>query len=74
MYPNITEYKIFYEGLTSSELTDRRAYMSVQKIRWFLQDHKNELLVVGIMTGISLAIAFAATGDISEAIARSRKR
>ena len=48
--------------------------MSVQKIRWFLQDHKNELLVVGIMTGISLAIAFAATGDISEAIARSRKR
>lgn len=63
-----------FETLTSSESFCMLTYMSVQKIRWFLQDHGNELLVVGIMTGISLAIAFAATGDISEAIARSRKR
>jgi hypothetical protein len=45
-----------------------------RKFRDYVQDHSAELFVFGIGTAISLVIALAATGNLSDAIAGSRRK
>jgi hypothetical protein len=48
--------------------------LNIESIKLYARQHTAELAVVGIMVGVSLAIAFAAGGDIGDALARTRKR
>ena len=43
-------------------------------ISWRLRNHASEIVIVGIMVTIVIGVAFLATGDVMEAIARSRAR
>jgi len=36
----------------------------LEKVKFFFQDHKPTLLVLGIMAGVSIAIGFMGTGDV----------
>ena len=42
------------------------------RIKSYVREHASEMVIVGIMFGISVSIAMLATGDITEAIARKR--
>jgi hypothetical protein len=48
--------------------------LNVESIKLYMRQHTAELAIVGVMVGISLVIAFAAGGDIGDALARTRKR
>jgi hypothetical protein len=48
-------------------------------LRWdvlkcYAREHTSEIVILGIMFGISLGIAMLATGDFTEALARKRGR
>jgi hypothetical protein len=43
-----------------------------EALKWYVKTHANEMVIVGIMIGISVSVAIVATGDITEAIARRR--
>ena len=49
-----------------------REYFGIAKT--YMLQHRNEMVITGVMFGVFATIAVLATGDISEAIARSRKR
>ena len=38
----------------------------------YAREHASELVIVGIMFGISVSVAMLATGDFTEALARGR--
>jgi hypothetical protein len=38
----------------------------------YAREHASEMVIVGIMFGISVSIALLATGDFTEALARKR--
>ena len=42
-------------------------------LKSYVREHASELVIVGIMFGISVSIAILATGDFTEALARSRR-
>jgi hypothetical protein len=44
-----------------------------EKLSFELKQHGHEIMVGAIMTVISIAIAFAATGDFNEALARRHR-
>ena len=41
-------------------------------LKWYVREHANEMVIVGIMFGISVGVAILATGDFTEALARRR--
>jgi hypothetical protein len=44
-------------------------------LKSYVREHSTEMVIVGIMFGISIGIGMLATGDFTEALARSgRKR
>jgi hypothetical protein len=48
--------------------------VNLESIKFYARQHTAELAVFGVMVGVSLIIAFAAGGDIGDALARTRKR
>jgi glycerol uptake facilitator-like aquaporin len=42
-------------------------------LKSYVREHASELVIVGIMFGISVSIAILATGDFTEALARRRR-
>ncbi|MFZ0556326.1 MAG: hypothetical protein WBL68_17910 [Nitrososphaeraceae archaeon] len=42
-------------------------------LKWHIKEHASEIVIVGIMIGLSVSVAMLATGDITEAIARARR-
>ena len=42
-------------------------------LKSYVREHASEIVIVGIMFGISVSIAILATGDFTEALARSRR-
>jgi len=43
-------------------------------LREFYEEHKGEVIVLGIMFAVSFAIGLAITGDFNEALARTKRR
>ena len=43
-------------------------------LKSYIREHASEMVIVGIMFGISVGIGMLATGDFTEALARGRKR
>lgn len=41
-------------------------------LKSYIREHASEMVIVGIMFGISVSIAMLATGDFTEALARKR--
>jgi hypothetical protein len=41
-------------------------------LKSYVREHASEMVIVGIMFGISVSVAMLATGDITEALARGR--
>jgi hypothetical protein len=41
-------------------------------LKSYVREHANEMVIVGIMFGISVGVAVLATGDFTEALARGR--
>ena len=41
--------------------------------KWYVREHSGEITIVGVMVAIGIGVALLATGDISEAIAGSRR-
>jgi hypothetical protein len=41
-------------------------------LKSYVREHASEMVIVGIMFGISVSIALLATGDFTEALARKR--
>jgi hypothetical protein len=41
-------------------------------LKSYAREHANEMVIVGIMFGISVSVALLATGDFTEALARRR--
>ena len=39
----------------------------------YIREHASEMVIVGIMFGISVSVAMLATGDFTEALARKRR-
>ena len=37
-------------------------------LKWHIKEHASEIVIVGIMIGLSVSVAMLATGDITEAI------
>jgi hypothetical protein len=56
---------ISFLGLGTSGIKDT--------LKWHIRDHAGEMVIVGIMIGISVSIAILATGNMMDAIARSRR-
>lgn len=42
-------------------------------LKSYVREHASEIVIVGIMFGISVSIAILATGDFTEALARRRR-
>ena len=43
--------------------------------RAYVQGHKSEMVILGVMFGITVAVSIAlASGDVGEAVARGRNR
>jgi glycerol uptake facilitator-like aquaporin len=42
-------------------------------LKSYVREHASEMVIVGIMFGISVSIAMLATGDFTEALARRRR-
>jgi glycerol uptake facilitator-like aquaporin len=42
-------------------------------LKSYVKEHTSEMVIVGIMFGISVSIAILATGDFTEALARRRR-
>ena len=42
-------------------------------LKSYVREHASEIVIVGIMFGISVSIAILATGDFTEALARRRQ-
>ena len=42
-------------------------------LKSYAREHTNEMVIVGIMLGISVSVAILATGDFTEALARNRR-
>ena len=40
----------------------------------YVREHASEIVIVGVMFAIGVGVALLATGDLSEAIARSNRR
>lgn len=41
-------------------------------LKSYVRKHASKMVIIGIMFGISVGVAVLATGDITEAVARSR--
>jgi glycerol uptake facilitator-like aquaporin len=41
-------------------------------LKSYVREHASKMVIIGIMFGISVGVAVLATGDITEAVARSR--
>jgi hypothetical protein len=41
-------------------------------LKSYVREHGSEMVIVGLMFGISVGVAVLATGDITEAVARNR--
>lgn len=42
-------------------------------LKSYIREHASEMVIVGIMFGISVSVAMLATGDFTEALARKRR-
>ena len=42
-------------------------------LKSYAREHTTEMVIVGIMFGISVSVAILATGDFTEALARNRR-
>ena len=42
-------------------------------LKSYIREHASEMVIVGIMFGISVSVAMLATGDFTEALARRRR-
>jgi hypothetical protein len=42
-------------------------------LKSYIREHASEIVIVGIMFGISVSVAMLATGDFTEALARKRR-
>jgi hypothetical protein len=42
-------------------------------LKSYAREHASEMVIVGIMLGITVSVAMLATGDFTEALARSRR-
>jgi hypothetical protein len=42
-------------------------------LKSYVREHASEMVIVGIMFGISVSVAMLATGDFTEALARRRR-
>lgn len=43
-------------------------------LKWHIREHAGEMVIIGIMIGVSVSVAILATGNMTDAIARSRGR
>jgi hypothetical protein len=46
--------------------------LKLDVIKSYAREHASEMVIVGIMFGISVSVALLATGDFTEALARKR--
>ena len=59
-------------NLLSLGTTRIKDVLKLDVFKSYVREHANEMVIVGIMFGISVGIAMLATGDFTEALARRR--
>lgn len=60
-------------NLLSLGTTDIKDVLKWDVLKSYAREHASEMVIVGIMFGISVSVAMLATGDFTEALARSRR-
>jgi hypothetical protein len=59
-------------NLLSLGTTGIKDVLKLDVLKSYVREHASELVIVGIMVGISVSVALLATGDFTEALARRR--
>jgi hypothetical protein len=59
-------------NLLSLGTTGIKDVLKLDVLKSYVREHANEMVIVGIMFGISVGVAMLATGDFTEALARGR--
>ena len=59
-------------NLLSLGTTGLKDVLKLDVLKSYVREHASELVIVGIMFGISVGVAILATGDFTEALARRR--
>ena len=59
-------------NLLSLGTTGIKDVLKLDVLKSYVREHASELVIVGIMVGISVSVALLTTGDFTEALARRR--
>lgn len=57
-------------NLLNFGITEIKDILEWNVLKGYVREHASEMVVVGIMFGISVSVAMLATGDFTEALAR----